>query len=69
MSVCYQVEVSATDRSLVERSTTDCGVCVMYKPQELGGSGQRWAVAREKKNIMLTCGVTYPNRILTNAII
>jgi hypothetical protein len=26
--VCYQVEVSATGRSLVQRSSTDCGVCV-----------------------------------------
>jgi hypothetical protein len=24
--VCHQVEVSATDRSLVQRSLTDCGV-------------------------------------------
>jgi len=24
--VCYQVEISAMDRSLVQRSRTDCGV-------------------------------------------
>jgi hypothetical protein len=34
--VCCQVEVSATGRSLVQRSPTDCGVllCVMWNPQE-----------------------------------
>jgi hypothetical protein len=26
--VCCQVEVSATGRSLIQRSTTDCGVCL-----------------------------------------
>jgi hypothetical protein len=26
--LCCQVEVSATGRSLVQRSTTDCGVCL-----------------------------------------
>jgi hypothetical protein len=26
--LCCQVEVSATDRSLVQRSPTDCGVCL-----------------------------------------
>ena len=36
MSVCCQVEISATGRSLVQRSPTDCGVslCVIKKPQE-----------------------------------
>jgi hypothetical protein len=35
LCVC-QVEVSATGRSLVQRSPTDCGVslCVISKPQE-----------------------------------
>ena len=35
LCVC-QVKVSATGRSLVQRSPTDCGVslCVTYKPQE-----------------------------------
>ena len=30
--ICYQVEVSATSRSLFQRSPTDCGasLCVMY---------------------------------------
>ena len=27
-AVCWQVEISATGRSLVQRSPTDCGVCV-----------------------------------------
>jgi hypothetical protein len=37
--VCCQVEVSATGWSLVQRSSTDCGVslCVISKPQEWGG--------------------------------
>jgi hypothetical protein len=26
--LCYQVEVSAMGRSLVQRSPTDCGVCL-----------------------------------------
>jgi hypothetical protein len=32
---CCQVEVSATGRSVVERSPTDCGVslCVIWKPR------------------------------------
>jgi hypothetical protein len=34
--VCRQVEVSATGRSLIQRSPTDCSVslCMIYKPQE-----------------------------------
>jgi hypothetical protein len=34
--VCCQVKVSATGRSLVQSSPTDCGVslCVTYIPQE-----------------------------------
>jgi hypothetical protein len=37
--VCYQVEVSATDWSLVQRSSTDCGasLCMIKKPREWGG--------------------------------
>jgi len=36
--VCCQVEVSATDLSLVERSPTDCGasLCVNNKPRKRG---------------------------------
>jgi hypothetical protein len=38
LCVC-QVEVSATDWSLVQRSPTHCGVslCVISKPQDWGG--------------------------------
>jgi len=37
--VCCQVEVSATDWSLVQRSPTDCGalLCVITKPRKRGG--------------------------------
>jgi len=36
--VCCQVEVSATDWSLVQRSTTDCGAsCVWSRNLEWGG--------------------------------
>ena len=37
--VCCQVEVSATDWSLVQRSPTDCGasLCVIKKPRKRGG--------------------------------
>jgi hypothetical protein len=48
--VCCQVEVSATGRSLIQRSPTDSGVsCVIYKSQEGGGHGLRWAAAPEQK--------------------
>jgi hypothetical protein len=56
VSIVYcQVEVSATDRSLVQRSPTDCGVsmCVISEPRALGGSGPRWAVAPETKKKIL----------------
>ena len=43
--LCFQVEVSATGWSLVQRSPTDCGVSllVIYKHQEYGGPDPRWA--------------------------
>jgi hypothetical protein len=46
---CCKVEVFVTGRSLVQRNRTDSGVslCVIWKPQEWGGPGPRWAVARE----------------------
>ena len=49
--VCCQVEISATGWFLVQRSFTDRGVslCVIYKPQEWGGHGPRWAVEPEKE--------------------
>jgi hypothetical protein len=47
--VCCQVKVSATGRSLAQRSRADCGVSfyVIWKPQELDGPGPRWSVARK----------------------
>ena len=47
----WEVEVSATGRSLVQRCPTDCVVslCVVYKLQEWGGHGPHWAVAPEKE--------------------
>jgi hypothetical protein len=55
--VCFQVEVSATSWSLVQRSPTDCSVslCVIYKPQEWAGHYPRWVAApQEKKYIRIT---------------
>jgi len=57
MSVCVeccQVEVSVTGCSLIQRSPTDCdaSLCVIYKPQEWGGHGPRWAAAPEEKIII-----------------
>ena len=45
-----KVEVSATGRSLVQGSSTVCGVSlfVIQKLQESGDSGPCWAVAPEK---------------------
>jgi len=49
--VVCQVEVSATNWSLVHRSPTDCGesLCVIKEPQEGGCHGPLWAVAQQKK--------------------
>ena len=60
--VCCQVEVCATSWSLVQRSAADCGVsfCVVYKPQEWGGPGPRWAVTPDRGRY-----VSYQRRILT----
>jgi hypothetical protein len=48
--VCFQVEVSATSWSLVQRSHTDCGasLCVIKKPRGRGGHNPRWAAEPEK---------------------
>ena len=50
--VCCQVEVSATGRSLIQRSPTDCGVsvCVIHKLQKWDGpvAPQRDSVLKEK---------------------
>ena len=49
--LCCQVEVSATSWSVVQRSPTDCraSLCVIYKPQELGGRDPRWVAASQQK--------------------
>jgi hypothetical protein len=49
--VCCQIEVSATNWSLVQRSPTDCGasLCVIWKPQEWGGHDPRWVAAPQKE--------------------
>jgi hypothetical protein len=55
--VCCQVEVSATDRSVVHWNPADCAhvyVCmclgVMVKPGQYGGLGPKVCVAQWKKN-------------------
>ena len=50
--VFCQVEVSATSRSLVHRSSTECdaSLCVIQKPQERG-HGPRWAAAPQEKKL------------------
>ena len=56
---CCQVPVSATGRSLVQRSPTDYD---HQKPQRSGGPGPRWALAprknerRENKNRIMKRG-------------
>ena len=54
--VCCQLEISATGRSLVQRSPTDCRVrlCLIYKPEEQGGPGPRWAVVTEREKICIS---------------
>jgi len=58
--VCCQVQVSATDWSLVQRSPTDCGasLCVIKKPRKRGGysparglqnTNPQWVVAPGEK--------------------
>jgi hypothetical protein len=48
--VCYQVEVSATSCSLVQKIPTDSGasLCVINKLRDRGGFGPRWAAVSEK---------------------
>jgi hypothetical protein len=50
--VCCQVEVSATDWSLVQRSPTECGasLCVIKKACEWGGTGLLRALAQKQAN-------------------
>ena len=51
--VCCQIEVSATSRSLVQRSPTDCGVslCVISKNlKNEEATAHDWAASAIKKN-------------------
>ena len=54
--LCYQVEISATGRSPVQRSPSDSCVSllVIYEPQEWGGPDPRWAFAPEEKYFLCT---------------
>jgi hypothetical protein len=63
--LCYQVEVSATDRSLVQRNPTECGasLCVIKEPRKRGGyssatglqnTNPQWVVAPVKKKNMVS---------------
>jgi hypothetical protein len=65
--VCCQVEVSATDWSLVQRSPTDCDASRVWsrKPREWGGHSRRWAAApREKKVFFYYCSYCYVCSVL-----
>jgi hypothetical protein len=64
-AVCCQVEVSATGRSPVQRSPTDCGVSVslIQKPKKLGGPGLRRTAWTENEREVLntyTFRTVYP---------
>jgi hypothetical protein len=54
---CCQVEVSASGRSLVRRSPTECRVCpsVISKPQQCGGLGPCRVVAPQGEKNIATC--------------
>src|SRR5215510_164036 len=59
--VCFQVEVSATSWSLVQRSPTDCGasLCVITKPRERRGHSPRWAAEPEMMIIIIIIYCVY----------
>jgi len=52
--VCCEVEVSATGRSLVQRSPTDCGasLCVIKKFRDWGGPGPLGGCCPQNKKII-----------------
>ena len=59
--VSFQVDVSGTSRSLVQRNPTDCGasLCVIYKPREWGGPGPNWAAEpQEERSLVHGCKIT-----------
>jgi hypothetical protein len=55
--LCCQVEVSATSRSLIQRSPTECGVClsvIKWKPQHLlwgGTRGEDYEMKRSDRTV------------------
>jgi hypothetical protein len=70
--VCCQVEVSATDWSLVQRSPTDCGVslCMIKKPRKRGGQSPllglwkiqpQWVVKPGKQTIVIIISSNWPS--------
>jgi hypothetical protein len=56
MSVCCNVQVSSSGRSLVQRSANECGVSVITKPQQRGGFGTL-GLSNHKKNNLAFIGV------------
>ena len=52
--VCYQVGVSTTSWSLVQRSPTECGtsLCVIWKPQKWGGHDSMGGCCAKKKTFL-----------------
>lgn len=57
MSVCCQVEVSATGLSLVRRSPTEYGVCLsmISKPEQHAGPSPLGTVEPWKKRVYTLC--------------
>jgi hypothetical protein len=69
-AVCCQVEVSATDRSLVQRSPTNCG-CVIVCDPETSRMRRPWPASgccdKEKKNIYIYTHNTFlPGFMIVN---
>lgn len=64
MVVCCQVAVSATDRSIVHSSPTECGMsnCVISKPQQREGLDHSKCYATRKKKIIMTKNATENTR-------
>ena len=60
--VCCQVEVSATGRSSVKRSSTECGLCECDREASTGSLGPKRAVTPQGKN-MKDKYLLFPNAI------
>ena len=56
--VCFQVEVSATDWSLVQRSPTDCNAlfCVIKKPRKNEEAKARYRAVKIQPQCVVTSG-------------